>query len=134
MEHLATIDVWLALGVVAAMAITDAVCVMFTSSIIHRKGLAVANWSALSYTLSSFAVITYTNNWVYVVFAALGSWIGAYITMKYLHAPVERADRDEPVAAALGDPVVGPPSELVAALGPQRLPPSTFPSGQRFAA
>src|SRR5262245_16882945 len=127
MEHLTTIDVWLALGVVAATAITDAVCVMFTSSIIHRKGLAVANWSALSYTLSSFAVISYTNNWGYVVFAALGSWIGAYITMKYLHAPVERrpverVDREEHVAGASGDPVVGPPGDLVAALGPHRLP------------
>jgi hypothetical protein len=30
-------------------------------------------------------VISYTNNWVYVVFAAIGSWIGAYVTMTYLH-------------------------------------------------
>ena len=53
---------------------------MFTNSVIARKRVAAANWSSLWYTLSSFAVISYTNNWVYVIFAAVGSWIGAYIT------------------------------------------------------
>ncbi len=35
--------------------------------------------------LSSFAVISYTNNWIYVCFAVIGSWIGAYVTLKYLN-------------------------------------------------
>lgn len=87
MQHLLQIDPWLALGVVAATALTDAVYVMFTSSVIHRQRFAAANWSALWYTLSSFAVISYTNNWVYVVFAAAGSWIGAYASMTWLHGP-----------------------------------------------
>ena len=50
MTHLANIDPWLALGVVAATALTDAVCVLFTTSIIHRRDLAAANWSGLSYS------------------------------------------------------------------------------------
>jgi hypothetical protein len=86
-EALLNIDPLLAAGVVLATALTDAVYVMFTSSVIARKRVAAANWSALWYTLSSFAVISYTNNWVYVVFAAVGSWVGAYITMTYLHGP-----------------------------------------------
>ena len=85
MQSIHNIDVWLALGVVIATALTDAVYVMLTSSVIARKRVAAANWSSLWYTLSSFAVISYTNNWVYVVFAAIGSWIGAYVTMTYLH-------------------------------------------------
>ena len=85
MQSIAEIDPWLALGVVIATALTDAVYVMFTSSVIARKRVAAANWSSLWYTLSSFAVISYTNNWVYVVFAAIGSRIGAYVTMTYLH-------------------------------------------------
>lgn len=133
MEHLANIDLWLALGVVAATALTDAVCVLFTTSIIHHRGLAAANWSALSYMLSAFAVISFTNNWIYVVFAALGSWIGAYFTMQYLHRPVERAD-DGHTAGAIGDAGVEPPSNLVAARSCQPLSPATFPSGQRIAA
>jgi hypothetical protein len=90
MQSIMNIDPWLALGVVLATALTDAVYVMFTSSVIARKRVAAANWSALWYTLSSFAVISYTNNWVYVLFAAVGSWIGAYITMTYLHGPPGR--------------------------------------------
>jgi len=86
-ESLLNIDPLLAAGVIVATALTDAVYVMFTSSVIARKRVAAANWSSLWYTLSSFAVISYTNNWVYVGFAALGSWIGAYITMTYLHGP-----------------------------------------------
>jgi hypothetical protein len=87
MEQLAQIDIWLALGVVLATAATDAVYVMFTSSVIARRRVAAANWSSLWYLLSSFAVISYTNNWVYVVFAAAGSWLGAYLTMTFLHGP-----------------------------------------------
>ena len=85
MQSIFEIDPLLALGVVLATALTDAVYVMFTNSVIARKRVAAANWSSLWYTLSSFAVISYTNNWVYVVFAAAGSWIGAYITMTVLH-------------------------------------------------
>jgi hypothetical protein len=43
------------------------------------------------YLLSSFAVISYTKNWSYVCFAALGSWIGAYLSMTLLHGAAHRA-------------------------------------------
>jgi hypothetical protein len=79
------IDPLLALGVVIATAATDAVYVMFTSAVVARRRVPAATWSSIWYVLSSFAVISYTNNWIYVVFAAVGSWIGAYITMTYLH-------------------------------------------------
>ena len=46
-----------------------------------------ATWSSIWYVLSSYAVISYTENWVYVAFAALGSWIGAYLTITFLHRP-----------------------------------------------
>jgi hypothetical protein len=81
------IDPLLALGVVLATAATDAVYVMFTSAVVARRRMPAATWSSVWYLLSSFAVISYTNNWRYVAFAAAGSWIGAYITMTYLHGP-----------------------------------------------
>ena len=34
--------------------------------------------------LSSFAVISYTENPVYVAFAAIGSWCGAYASVTWL--------------------------------------------------
>jgi len=81
------IDPLVALGVVVATAATDAVYVMFTSAVVTRRRVPAATWSSVWYLLSSFAVISYTNNWVYVAFAAAGSWIGAYLTMTYLHGP-----------------------------------------------
>ncbi len=134
MEHLAGIDPWIALGVVAAMAFTDAVCVLFTSSVVHRRDLAAANWSALSYMLSAFAVISFTNNWIYVVFAALGSWIGAYATMKYLRRRSAHAAQDDRAASGHVNAVVEPASGLVSACSRQPLPAATFPSDPRLAA
>ena len=76
-----------ALAVVLANAATDAVYVMFTSAVVARKRVPAATWSSIWYLLSSFAVISYTENWVYVAFAAIGSWIGAYASMTFLHRP-----------------------------------------------
>jgi hypothetical protein len=84
---LSGIDPLLAAGVVIATAATDAVYVLFTSAVIARKRVPAASWSSTWYVLSSFAVISYTNNWIYVAFAAAGSWIGAYLTMTFLHGP-----------------------------------------------
>src|SRR5690242_11199036 len=75
----------IAVGVLVATAATDAVYVMFTAAVTSRRRLPAATWSSIWYLLSSFAVISYTNNWLYVGFAALGSWIGAYATITFLH-------------------------------------------------
>ena len=79
------IDPLIAAAVVAATAATDAVYVLFTNAVVRRKRLPAASWSSIWYLLSSFAVISYTNHWAYVMFAALGSFIGAYVTMTFLH-------------------------------------------------
>jgi len=78
-------DPLLAAGVVLATAATDGVYVMFTSAVVARRRVPAATWSSLWYLLSSFAVISYTNNWIYVAFAAAGSWVGAYATMTFVH-------------------------------------------------
>ena len=80
-----------AIAVVLATAATDAVYVMFTSAVVAKKRVPAATWSSIWYMLSSFAVISYTENWVYVGFAAIGSWIGAYASMTFLHRPPERS-------------------------------------------
>src|SRR6187200_3639934 len=75
----------IALGVVASTAATDAAYVFFTAAVTSRRRVWAANWSAVWYMLSAFAVISYTENAFYVVFAALGSWLGAYASMTWLH-------------------------------------------------
>ncbi len=91
------IDPWVAAGVVLATATTDAVYVMFTSAVVARRRVPAATWSSIWYLLSSFAVISYTNNWVYVLFAAGGSWIGAYISITLLHRSPTHAPPPPPL-------------------------------------
>ena len=81
------IEPLLALGVFVSTAATDAVYVMFNASVSSNRRVPAATWSSVWYLLSAFAVISYTRNWVYVCFAAAGSWIGAYVSMTLLHRP-----------------------------------------------
>ena len=78
-----TIHPLLAIGVMLSTAATDAVYVKFASAVASRHRIPAATWSSLWYLLSAFAVISYTRTWVYVIFAALGSWIGAYLAVTH---------------------------------------------------
>lgn len=80
------INILTAAGVVVATAATDAVYVMFTSAVAARHRISAANWSSFWYLLSSFAVINYTQNWIYVCFAAAGSWIGAFFSLSFIRS------------------------------------------------
>jgi uncharacterized membrane protein YhaH (DUF805 family) len=79
-----TVDPLIAGGVFVATAATDAVYVLFSAAVASRRRLGAANWSALWYLLSAFAVISYTQNALYVLFAAAGSWAGAFASMTWL--------------------------------------------------
>jgi hypothetical protein len=76
----------IATGVVASTAATDAVYVLFTAAVAARRRSVAASWSSLWYLLSAFAVISYTGNPIYVFFAAVGSWLGAYGAVTWLGA------------------------------------------------
>ena len=81
---MAPVDPLVAGGVLACTAVTDAVYVLFSAAVAERRRLHAANWSALWYLLSAFAVISYTQNAAYVLFAAAGSWLGAWASMTWL--------------------------------------------------
>ena len=82
---LPTIDPLIAGGVVVTTAFTDAVYVQFNAAVSARRRFAAASWSSVWYLLAAFAVISYTSNWVYVLFAALGSWIGGFLSITALN-------------------------------------------------
>ena len=75
----------IALGVLASTAATDAAYVFFNAAVSSRRRFWAANWSSIWYMLSAFAVISYTENAIYVAFAALGSWLGAFASVTWLH-------------------------------------------------
>ena len=81
---MSAIDPLTAAAVVVATAATDAVYVMFTSAVVARRRVPAATWSSVWYLLAAFAVISYTSNWAYVLFAALGSWIGGFLSITAL--------------------------------------------------
>src|SRR5262249_22203654 len=80
-----TFDPLIGAAVLLATALTDAIYVMFTNAVVRRKRFPAAAWSSIWYMLSSFALIRSTHRWIYVVIAAAGASIGAFITMTYLH-------------------------------------------------
>ena len=89
---LPTIDPVIAGGVVVTTAFTDAIHVVYTASVAARRRFAAASWSSVWYLLAAFAVISYTSNWGYVLFAAIGSWIGGFLSITALDrvSPVRR--------------------------------------------
>src|SRR5215470_10020507 len=74
----------IAMGVLASTAATDAAYVFFNAAVTSRRRVRAANWSAIWYLLSAFAVISYTENAIYVLFAATGSWLGAFASVSFL--------------------------------------------------
>jgi hypothetical protein len=86
----------IALAVLASTAVTDAAYVFFNAAVGARRRVTAANWSAVWYMLSAFAVISYTENPVYVVFAAAGSWFGAFASVTWLVRGEPAATRHTP--------------------------------------
>jgi uncharacterized membrane protein YhaH (DUF805 family) len=78
------VDPLIGLGVAAATAVTDAAYVFFNAAVQGRRRVSAANWSGIWYLLSAFAVINYTQHAVYVLFAAAGSWVGAFLSVTFL--------------------------------------------------
>src|SRR5712692_12108986 len=75
----------IAVGVLGSTAVTDAAYVFVNAAVTGRRRVWAANWSAIWYLLSAFAVISYTENAIYVLFAATGSWLGAFASVTWLH-------------------------------------------------
>ena len=75
---------WIAIGVIASTATTDAVYVLFNAAVMARRPARAASLSGLWYLLAAFAVISYTTDPIYALFAAIGSWIGAYFSVSWL--------------------------------------------------
>lgn len=78
------IDPFIAAGVVITTGMTDAVYVFFNAAVSTRRRYAAATWSSVWHLMAAFTVISYTSNWGYVLFAAIGSWVGGFISVTAL--------------------------------------------------
>jgi hypothetical protein len=57
----------IAIGVLGSTAAKDAAYVFFNAAVTSRRRIWAANWSAIWYLLSAFAVISHTENAIYVL-------------------------------------------------------------------
>lgn len=74
----------IAIGVLASTAATAAVYVLFSADVTARRRSVAASWSSLWYLLAAFAVSKLYRQCVYVLFAAAGSWLGAFGAVTWL--------------------------------------------------
>ncbi|MBE3604420.1 hypothetical protein IMX07_12380 [bacterium] len=106
---MASIHPLIALGVLGSTAATDAVYVLFNAAVSQGRRIRAASWSGAWYLLSAFAVISYTQNPWYVLFAAGGSWIGAFLAMTWLRhdggGPAESSMLERAPGAGKSPPV-----------------------------
>lgn len=71
-----------ALGVMFAYLIVDAMYAYYTIAITKRRALAAANTGAFMHFLLALGVLSYVQNYLYIIPIAMGSWIGTYLIMK----------------------------------------------------
>jgi uncharacterized membrane protein YfcA len=62
----------------------DVLYVLYTRYITEKRAFATANAGALLYALLAYGTVQYVQNNLYIIPVVLGSWIGAYFTVKFI--------------------------------------------------
>ena len=74
-----------ALFVTFAYIIIDALYALYTIYIQQKSPIKAATVGAAMYALMAFGILTFTSQPIYIIFVAIGSWIGTYFTVKYFN-------------------------------------------------
>jgi len=69
--------------VTMAYIVVDALYALYTIHIQKGNAVKAASVGAGMYALMAYGVITFTSQPIYVIFVALGSWIGTYVIVKW---------------------------------------------------
>jgi len=73
---------WLiAFGVLIAYVVVDALFAYYTLAITKRRAVAAATSGALMHFLLALGVLSYVQNYLYILPIAIGSWIGTFLIM-----------------------------------------------------
>ena len=73
---------FIALGVMLAYFVVDAMYAYYTLSVSRLNALASANTGALMHFLLALGVLSYVGNYLYIVPIAVGSWFGTFYIIK----------------------------------------------------
>ena len=71
-----------ALGIATAYFIADSFYAYYTLFVVQYRAVMAATTGALIHFLLAFGVLSYTQNYLYVIPIVIGSWIGTYVVVK----------------------------------------------------
>ena len=77
-------DVWQYLAAFVGMFFIDAVNAKYILSLQSDRPIVAANWSVIVYVSFSMIIIGYTTNPWLLLPAAVGGWLGTFVSVKYL--------------------------------------------------
>ncbi|MEZ0208666.1 MAG: hypothetical protein ACAH17_00610 [Candidatus Paceibacterota bacterium] len=71
-------------GVFLATLVTDALWALYMMRVTDRKPFLAASYGTLIHILTAFTVISYTENYYYIIPLLTGSFMGTYLAVKYI--------------------------------------------------
>lgn len=81
-EPIVTFDMIIALGVLVAYFIVDAMYAHYTLAVADLKAVPAAYTGAPMHFLLALGVMSYVQNYLYIIPVAIGSWFGTYMIVK----------------------------------------------------
>ena len=74
---------WLvALGLLCTYVVADALYAYYTLAVAEYRPLRAANTSAFIHFLLALGIVSYVENFLYIVPIAIGSWIGTFLLVQ----------------------------------------------------
>ncbi len=81
-SDLASFNFGLAIVIFVAYVIVDGMYAHYTLQVTKKKQYSAATTGALMHFLIAFGVLSYVQNYLYIIPLALGSWLGTFIVVK----------------------------------------------------
>jgi len=78
-QSIETFNFVIAFGVLVAYFFVDAMYAHYTLSVAELKAIPAANTGALMHFLLAVGVLSYVQNYLYIIPIAVGSWFGTYL-------------------------------------------------------
>ena len=78
-QSIETFNFLIASGVFIAYLIVDAMYAHYTLAVTELNALQAANTGALMHFLLALGVLSYVQNYLYIIPIAIGSWFGTYM-------------------------------------------------------
>lgn len=70
-------------AVLIATVVTDALWALYMLNVAKKSPALAATYGSLIHILTAFTVISYTENYLYLIPLVIGSFVGTYLTVKY---------------------------------------------------